>query len=248
VRTTRLPRMGRGTRHDVTPIGPEMRSTGKPAPMTARPTPEQLIQDAGRHSFSESKTITSAAQGCDIIVGATALPARRSLHRREAGHPYFSPPMPAVLPSPHHAPPLLPCRRQAGNKERATASCGKKGCATLEMFSGETYLNSYRTKTRIGRVSDGTPPHFDRPAVAGVRSDLGPWPESRRPVRVPDRSLDPAGRSPPSPELEAFLDAARTRHVYFGFGSIKAPAGSQVMIQSARALGRRVIISGVGRT
>jgi vancomycin aglycone glucosyltransferase len=47
---------------------------------------------------------------------------------------------------------------------------------------------------------------------------------------------------PLSPELEAFL-AAGEPPIYFGFGSIRAPEGlSQVMIESARALGRRAII------
>ena len=48
---------------------------------------------------------------------------------------------------------------------------------------------------------------------------------------------------PLSPELEAFLDAGEPP-VYFGFGSIHAPPElSQVTIESARALGRRAIVS-----
>jgi vancomycin aglycone glucosyltransferase len=48
---------------------------------------------------------------------------------------------------------------------------------------------------------------------------------------------------PLSSELEAFLDAGEPP-VYFGFGSIRAPEGiTRVMIESARALGRRAIVS-----
>jgi hypothetical protein len=48
---------------------------------------------------------------------------------------------------------------------------------------------------------------------------------------------------PLSPELEAFLDAGEPP-VYFGFDSNRAPEGlSQVMVHTARALGRRAIIS-----
>jgi vancomycin aglycone glucosyltransferase len=51
---------------------------------------------------------------------------------------------------------------------------------------------------------------------------------------------------PLSPELEAFLDAGDPP-VYFGFGSIRAPEDlSRVMIQSARALGRRAIPARLG--
>ncbi|MGZ4248466.1 MAG: glycosyltransferase [Solirubrobacteraceae bacterium] len=43
--------------------------------------------------------------------------------------------------------------------------------------------------------------------------------------------------------VEAFL-AAGEPPVYIGFGSVRAPAGiSEVMLQAARALGRRVIVS-----
>jgi len=48
---------------------------------------------------------------------------------------------------------------------------------------------------------------------------------------------------PLPPELGAFLEAGEAP-VYFGFGSIRAPEGlAQAMIQSARALGRRAIVS-----
>src|SRR5512138_1910263 len=57
----------------VTPIGPELRSTGKTGPMTARPTPEQRRQMIEGTVATQFETITAAAQGCDIIVGATAL-------------------------------------------------------------------------------------------------------------------------------------------------------------------------------
>jgi vancomycin aglycone glucosyltransferase len=48
---------------------------------------------------------------------------------------------------------------------------------------------------------------------------------------------------PLSPELETFLETGEPP-VYFGFGSMRAPQDlSQVMIQTARALGRRAIVS-----
>src|SRR5262245_39659057 len=58
---------------------------------------------------TQFETITAAAQGCDIIVAATALQiAARSVAER-MGIPYvFAAYCPAVLPSPHHAPPPLP--------------------------------------------------------------------------------------------------------------------------------------------
>ena len=46
-----------------------------------------------------------------------------------------------------------------------------------------------------------------------------------------------------TPELESFLETGEPP-VYFGFGSMRAPRDlSQVMIQAARAIGRRAIVS-----
>jgi UDP:flavonoid glycosyltransferase YjiC (YdhE family) len=48
---------------------------------------------------------------------------------------------------------------------------------------------------------------------------------------------------PLSSELETFLDVGEPP-VYFGFGSIRAPKDlSKTMVESARAVGRRAIVS-----
>jgi vancomycin aglycone glucosyltransferase len=103
-------------------------------------------------------------------------------------------------------------------------------------------LNSHRTKLGLDSVSD-VRSHI-LTGQPGLASDptLGPWPDPE------DGSVFQTGAwilpddHPLSPELDAFLDAGEPP-VYFGFGSISAPADlSQVMIQSARALGRRAIL------
>src|SRR5215470_20228978 len=93
----------------VTPIGPELRSTGKASPMIARPTPEQIRQMMEATVAAQFETITAAAQGCDLIVGATALQTAAPSIAERMGVPYFfAAYCPAVIPSPHHAPPVLP--------------------------------------------------------------------------------------------------------------------------------------------
>src|SRR5262245_65235947 len=58
----------------VRPIGPELRSTAKASPSAAIiPTPEQRRQMMEGLIAAQFETITVAAQGCDVIVGATAL-------------------------------------------------------------------------------------------------------------------------------------------------------------------------------
>jgi vancomycin aglycone glucosyltransferase len=57
---------------------------------------------------TQFETITAAAQGCDIIVGATTLQIAAPSVAEKMGIPYvFAVYCPAVLPSPHHAPPVL---------------------------------------------------------------------------------------------------------------------------------------------
>ena len=104
-------------------------------------------------------------------------------------------------------------------------------------------LNPYRAKLGLAPVSDVRGYILtDRPWLAADPT-LAPWPDPA------DQSVFQTGawilpdERPLSPELETFLDAGEPP-VYFGFGSISAPQGlSRVMIESARALGRRAIVS-----
>ena len=99
----------------VTPIGPELRSTGKANPSAALPTPEQRRQMIEGTVATQFDTITAAAQGCDIIMGATALQIAAPSIAEKMGIPYvFAAYCPAVLPSPHHAPPRRPNHGRGG--------------------------------------------------------------------------------------------------------------------------------------
>lgn len=72
---------------------------------------------------------------------------------------------------------------------------------------------------------------------------LAPWPDPSDQTVFQTGAWILADERPLSPELETFLEAGEPP-VYFGFGSIRAPQDlSRVMIQSARALGRRAIVS-----
>ena len=226
----------------VTPIGPELRSTGKSNPMAARPTPEQIRQMMEGTVAAQFETITAAAQGCDILVGATALQIAAPSIAEKLGIPYiFAAYCPAVLPSPHHAPPVLP---MLGDKPLVLSDYSEVWAKDAQRWNAQwtSPLNSQRANHSLGPVTE-VHRHIltDYPWLA-CDPTLGPWPD---PVDAPvfqtgawlikdERPLDPA--------LEAFLDAGDPP-IYFGFGSISAPADlSRVMIESARALGRRAIL------
>lgn len=57
----------------VTPTGPELRSTGKASPSAAPISPERRRELIAGTVATQFATIASAAEGCDLVVGATAL-------------------------------------------------------------------------------------------------------------------------------------------------------------------------------
>jgi vancomycin aglycone glucosyltransferase len=233
----------------VVPIGPELRkltaasppnTSGPPAPFS----PERRRQLAEATVATQFDTIATAANGCDIIVGATALQiAARSVAER-LDIPYvFASYCPIVLPSPHHAPPPMP--PMPGQPVSATADnrelWARDGERFNDLFGGA--LNAHRASMGLSPVDDVRSHIFtDRPWLA-ADATVAPWPDPADPgVFQTGAWLVPDVR-PLSAELEAFLDAGDPP-IYFGFGSIRAPQDlGAVMIQTARALGRRAIVS-----
>src|SRR5690242_12001485 len=98
---------------DVAPIGPELRklTASSGAPTVAQLTPERRRQLIEGTVATQFQTITEAARGCDLIVGATALQVAAPSVADALGIPYvFAAYCPTVLPSPRHAPIPLPGR------------------------------------------------------------------------------------------------------------------------------------------
>jgi vancomycin aglycone glucosyltransferase len=228
----------------VTPIGPELRSTGKANPSAAPPSPERLRQLASATVATQFETIAAAAQGCDVIVGATALQiAARSAAERMGIRYVFAAYCPTVLPSPHHAPPPLGLRGDTPTP--APTDYPELWARDAERFNATfgVALNSSRASLGLAPVSDVRSHIFtDRPWLAADPT-LGPWPDPQDQAVFQTGAWILPDERPLSPELETFLDAGEPP-VYFGFGSIRASEDlSQVMIKSARALGRRAIVS-----
>lgn len=231
----------------VTTIGPELRSLARASAPAAAPTPmsaERRRDLAEASVAAQFDAVSAAAKGCEAIVAATALQIAARSVAESLRIPYrFVAYCPAVLPSALHAPPPLPpipgevpLPAEASNLERWERD--------TERFNGlfGPALNAHRARLGFAPVDDVRRHLFgDQPWLAADRV-LAPWPDSSELVYQPgawvlrdDRPLDR--------EVEAFLDAGEPP-VYFGFGSMRAPSDlSQVMMQSARALGRRAILS-----
>ncbi|MEU0570997.1 glycosyltransferase [Nonomuraea sp. NPDC005983] len=221
------------------PIGPELHQTASAT--RARPTPEQLRQLADATVTTQFATIPAAAQGCDVIVGGGALQiAARSIAEQLGIRYVYTSYCPMTLPSPYHAPPPLPTWEPSPTADNRTlwAEDARRWNATWSAA-----LNSHRASVGLAPVADVRGHIFtDRPWLAADPA-LGPWPDPADADVVQTGAWILPDRRPLPPELVDFLEDGEPP-VYFGFGSIRAPQGlAQVMIESARALGRRAIVS-----
>jgi vancomycin aglycone glucosyltransferase len=194
---------------------------------------------------TQFETVAAAAQGCDIIVGATALQIAAPSVAEKMGIPYvFVAYCPVVLPSLHHAPPPL----SVSGELPAPATADKRELwARHAERVNDTFgaaLNSHRASLDLDPVSDVRSHIFTARPWLAADTALAPWPDP-----IDERVLQTGAwilpdERPLSPELEKFLDAGEPP-VYFGFGSMRVPhAFSDITIQAARALGRRAIVSG----
>ena len=226
----------------VISIGPELRGTGK-ASSSTRLTPEQVRQLMEGTVATQFETITAAAQGCDVIVGTTALQIAAPSIAERLGVPYvFAALCPNVLPSPHHAPPVLAMRGDTPASRMSDYSELWRQDAERWNETWGALLNPHRTSLGLSPISDVRSYVLTRRPWLAADSTLGPWPDAA------DRSVFQTGAwilpdaRPLSSDLEAFLDAGDPP-VYFGFGSIRAPENlGRAMIEAARALGRRAIV------
>lgn len=226
------------------PIGPELRSTAQAKPGGATPTPEQLRQMIGGTVAAQFTTISAAAEACDVIVGATALQVAAPSVAEQMGIPYvFAAYCPAVLPSSHHAPPVLVMR---GDKPAAAdadfVALWAQDAQRWNVTWGPV-LNARRTALGLAPMSDVRSHVLTSQPWLAADTALAPWPDSTDEAVLQTGAWILPDERALEDEVAAFL-AAGEPPIYFGFGSIRAPVDmSRVMIEAARALGRRAIVS-----
>jgi vancomycin aglycone glucosyltransferase len=227
----------------VVPVGPELRPTAAPG-RSVRPaqlSPEQRRQLIEGTVAAQFATIPEAARGCDLVVGCGALqvaaPSVAELLGIGYVHAHYCP---ITLPSPHHAPPPLgwPVDEAADNLRRWEADAQRWN------EHWRAALNAQRASAGLRPVDDVRDHVFtDRPWLAADPT-LAPWPEPGDPNVVQTGAWILPDARPLPAELEAFLDAGEPP-ISFGLGSVRAPGEgvSRVMMEAARALGRRAIVS-----
>jgi len=224
------------------PIGPDLKklTAGQKPFKVSREQRRQLAAHAVRGQFP---VLLDAARGCDLIVGAGALQfASRSI-AEALGIPYiFAAYCPVTLPSPAHPPPKMGTHHSLSLPALVNRFLWRREERSWNELFGAA-LNEERAKA-------GLPP------TDGVQRHIF----TSRPWLAADSSLAPAAETPGMDvvqtgawflrdsttlphELQTFL-ANGEAPVYFGFGSMwAAERTSQVLIEAARALGLRSIVS-----
>jgi vancomycin aglycone glucosyltransferase len=229
------------------PLGPELHYTARPASPGAStpalpPTPDQVRRMMAGTVAVQFETVPLAARGCDVIVAGNALNiAARSVAEHMGIRYVFAAYCPITLPSSHHAPPKVMAWKPEHPDADNLALWAEDALRWTESWGPA--LNSQRASLGLALVADVRTYILTGHPWLAADPVLAPWPDPADSDVFQTGAWILPDQSPLSPELESFLDLGEPP-VYFGFGSIRTPPDlAKTVIASARALGRRVIVS-----
>jgi vancomycin aglycone glucosyltransferase len=223
------------------PVGPSVRSLVHGA---KAPTVADIPRRAAELTEAWFAQVLPAAEDCDVLLASGVVPvvaASRSIAEK-LGIPFVHVNYcPIFVPSPH-----FPVHPAPGRPFPA----GVTDRGELHALAREGYNAIFGDALNTHRAAVGLPPvddvrgHLssDRTWVA-ADPVLAPWVTPAEIDVVQTGAWILPDERPLPADVEAFLDA-REPPVYMGFGSQRAPAEfARVAIESARAHGRRVLLS-----
>jgi vancomycin aglycone glucosyltransferase len=219
---------------DFTPVGPALRTV-----TAVKLKPEDLGRLAEESVREQFRVVRQAAEGADVLVAGGALQhAARSVAESLDAHYVYASFCANTLPSPHHAPPAMLGRVPVnGTPEENLAQWEQQ--RPFFAHSRET-LNGERAQLGLAPIDDVRDHIFGDAPWLAADPVLGPWPGPGELVQTGAWLAD--DQRPLSPELDAFLDDGEPP-VYFGLGSMRgAQDAAATAIESARALGKRVVL------
>jgi vancomycin aglycone glucosyltransferase len=228
---------------ECVPIGPDLQQLahagrqGQPAPSA-----QQLQLLAGATVRSQFPVLLDAARGTDLVVGAGALQLATRSVTEALRIPYiFAAYCPVVLPSPEHPPPKIGPRDLPAPPAGTNASLWAQQEKSWNDLFGVT-LNQERAKLDLDPIEDVQRHIFTDHPLLAADALLGPAARAAVPiVQTGAWVLDDP--SPLAPEVEDFL-ANGPAPLYLGFGSMRAADDTgRLLVQAARALGLRCILS-----
>ncbi|MEV6210236.1 glycosyltransferase [Kitasatospora sp. NPDC051914] len=227
-----------------TPVGPELRPTGRARSAAASPTPEQRHRMVEATVAAQFEAVRAAARGCDAIVAGGYLVVAARTVAEERGIRYvMAGYSPNFLPSPHHAPPVYPMRGETPGVGVADNSALWARDAERWNESWSSVLDAHRSAAGLDPVGDVRSHLFTDTPWLAADPVLAPWPGPAESAPVRTGAWILPDERPFSVELEDFLQAGEPP-VCFGFGSVRAPQDlGASMIRAARAHGRRAIVA-----
>ena len=230
------------------PVGVDVRkaSTRMARGSMPKPTKEQMRQLASFTVRQQFQASLVAARGCDVIVAGGALQTAARSVAEALQIPYvYAAYCPAALPSADHPPPKMRTRiRSQALPGLINRWLWRRDERSWDYFFLDA-VNEQRKELGLGPVMGHVARHVATNAP-WLASDpvLGPAASYSSSLRVTQTGAWLLADSSPLPDaLEEFL-AAGEPPVYFGFGSmVGAAQAGPMLVEVARALGRRAIIS-----
>lgn len=215
---------------EARPIGIAMRP---PAPGEAPAPIPDLIAD-------QFQVVEAAAEGCELIVGAGIHQyAVRSVAERNDVRSVVAAYAPVSLPSALHAPPPSPVPGAAPPPDQDPWDAHRAGWNARSLDR----VNAGRARLGLAPITDVLGHILGEAPWLAADPALGPAPADLRDRVVQTGAWMLADTTPLPPELEAFL-AGGEAPIYVGFGSMPAAADKVArLLEAARAVGRRVILS-----
>jgi len=231
---------------EALPMGVEMRMPAQGASTTPTLSPEELrrLRESMPDLISDQfETIGTAADGCDVIVGANAHQyAAPSIAERNGIGCVTAVYAPVALPTPDLPPPPLPGQATEG---QSPASIEERWRATARAWNDRALERVNRNRLRIGLdpIDDVLEYVLTDHTWLAADPELAPVPATpgRRIFQTGTWVL--ADRTPLPADLEAFLESGEPP-VFVGFGSMPAAANvSRQLIGAVRTVGHRVLVS-----
>jgi vancomycin aglycone glucosyltransferase len=230
---------------EAVPMGVEMRMPAKGATAMPKLTPEELrrLRESMPDLIADQfETIGAAARDCDVIVGANAHQYAGPSIAEHAGigcvTAVYSP---VALPSPDLPPPPVP--GDPAGAEDASIEDRWRSAARVWNERALDRINSNRGTLGLRPIDDVLDYVLTNRTWLAADAALAPVPSTPGRTVFQTGAWVLADRTPLPADLEAFLDAGAPP-IFVGFGSMPAaPEVSAHVIDAARAIGRRIIIS-----
>ncbi|MBA6435859.1 glycosyltransferase [Streptomyces sp. GMR22] len=226
---------------ELVPLGPTVRSvvTGERPPSAAaafRLAPELVA--------ARFDTLTTAAEGCDVLLATGLMPAGARSVAEKLGIRYvFACFHPFGLPSRHFRP---------GRRPGTPSPAEETDLEVLWQQDAQRVNELYGEAENRHRAAIGLPPVdnvrdyvFTDRALLAADPVLGPWQDMTELDLVQTGAWILPDERPLPDELEAFLGAGEPP-VYVGFGSMAMHTSTdlaRVAVEAVRAQGRRVLLA-----